>query len=715
MNETLFLDIESFSECDLRAAGPYVYAEHPSTELLLFAFAVDDGPVHVWDATVEPMPKTLASRINNPDVMVVVHNAGFERPVLSALLGMDTNPTRWHDTMAQAMTLALPASLEKLGDTVGLSDDQAKIKDGKRLVQKFCKPAPKNHRIRRHTRETDPEDWRLFIEYARMDVASMRDIYHRLPTWVYRGRERETWELDQRINDRGFYVDLELARRAIEAVDAAQYDLAHRVDELTGGAVSSPLRRDVWLRYVRDQLGVTLPDAREATLLAALEGDLPAQARELIQLRLKASRTSTAKYQAAIEATGADNRLRGGLQYYGASRTGRWSGRRLQAQNLPRPSMGDAGIAQAIDAIKHGAADLVHADVMQAASDCIRSLICATPGHKLVVSDLSNIEGRALAWQALEDWKLDAFAAFDRGEGPDLYKVTAGSILGKSPGDVTKDERQVMGKVPELALGFGGGVGAFQSMANIYGVDMGEYWPIIRNALPDDVLQRAQDAWNTRGKISGLPKDEWLASEAVKIAWRDRHPETVGYWRDCEDAVRSAILQPGADFRARRLVYRRYKQWLICRLPSGRCMIYPMPRIKQRTEPSVYGEIECVKCKGEGCAKCEQAGAFSQREVIQFRAVNYGGWRWETTYGGKLAQGATQAIARDVLREGLHAAEDAGYRPVMTVHDEIVCDPPECDDYTERGLSAMLATVPEWAQGMPLAAEGYESYRFKKD
>lgn len=701
----LYLDIETRSACDLRAAGSYRYAEDPTTEVTLFAYALDDEPVQVWDCLADPMPRDLRDALADEAIMRVAHNCQFERPVLRQRISTDDDPRRWHDTAAQARTLGLPASLEKLGEVVGLGEDQAKIKDGKRLVQKFAKPQ-KDSEYRDSF--TDPEDWRRFIEYARMDVDAMRSIYKRLPTWVYRGAERQVWELDQRINDRGFLVDTELANRAIETTQAEQQRLAERVAELTGGAVTSATQRDALLRYI-ERYGVDLPDMREQTLLAVLEDDgLPEVVRELVSIRLQASKTSTAKYQAAIDSACGDGRIRGGLQYFGA-RTGRWSGRRLQPQNLPRPSLSQPDIEQAVDAIKEGALDLITGDVMEACSSAIRSVITAPPGGRLVVSDLSNIEGRALAWQAQEQWKLQAFHAFDRDEGHDLYKVTAGQILGKHPTRIDKGERTAMGKVPELALGYAGGVGAFQSMAAIYGTRMADYLPTLRETLPADAMTAAEQAWQTRGKTSELDYDTWIASEAVKVAWRDRHPETVAYWHEAERAAMDAVRRPGRDFRSRRVVWRCHKHWLLAGLPSGRVLVYPFPRVKVVKRGSPYGDQECRSCGGAGCDQCEGFGAVKEQEQLQFKTASQG-WRVEWTYSGKLVENLTQAIARDVLAHGMMQAEAAGFRPVLSVHDEVVCE-----RGTESELSRILATPPDWCPDMPLAAEGYEAQRYRKD
>ena len=662
MTSALFLDIETRSRCDLKASGPYRYAEDPTTQVTLFAYALDDEPVQVWDCLAHPkMPPELRDALNDRGIMRVAHNCGFERPVLKVCLGVDDDPTRWHDTMAQAMTLGLPASLEQLGKVVGLGADEAKDKDGKRLIQRFAKPRKDGSFVEP---ADAPEDWRRFVEYARQDVDTMRRICERLPCWVYRGEERRVWELDQVINDRGFEVDTELARRAIEVTDAEQHRLAERVAEITDGAVTSATQRDALLRYI-ESCGVDLSNMQEQTLLAALrDEELPDVVRELVGIRLKASKTSTAKYQAFREAVCSDGRVKGTLVYYGA-RTGRWASRRPQIQNLPRPSLEQDEIEQAVDAIKDGTLDLITDDVMEACSSTIRSVITALTDGKLVVSDLSNIEGRALAWQAEEQWKVKAFHDFDNGEGHDLYKVTAGQILGKHPNQITKGERTAMGKVPELALGYAGGVGAFQSMASVYGTDMSQYLPTLRETLPADAMTAAEAGWNMRGRLSGIDYATWVASEAVKIAWRDRHPETVAYWSELERAAMNAVKRPGKDFKSRKIVWRCYKHWLLARLPSGRLLVYPFPRVKAVKRGSPYGEEECRNCGGARCSSCDGFGYVQEQEQLQFKTASKG-WRTEWTYSGKLAE---NCLAGDVL-----VLTERGWVRLDHIRDERVWD-----------------------------------------
>jgi DNA polymerase len=637
----LFMDLETFCETPLRN-GTSRYAE--GAEVLLTAYALGDDPVEV----VEGWPPALTSLAGSAE-KIVTHNARFDRTIL-AHQRVALPISKIHCTQAQARSVGLPGALDKLCDILGVPLDKAKEKQGKQLIQLFCKPRPKNRKERRATKATHPVEWARFVDYCRLDVEAMREVYQRLPSWNYTGFEREMWELDQAINERGFAVDLDLAGAAISAVAAEQKRLGKRTVEITDGAVGSTNQRDELLKHLLNECGVSLPDMQKGTLERRLNDEnLPDAARELIAIRLEASSTSVAKYQALVNGVSADGRLRGALEFCGAARTGRWSGRLFQPQNLPRPKHSNDDIEATIDALKGGVADVLFGDVIARCSSAIRGSIVAPEGKKLIVADLANIEGRVLAWLAGETWKLDAFRKYDEGQGPDLYLVTAAQILGKRVDQVTKAERQSTGKVPELACGFGGAVGAFETMARLYGLDISE-------------------------------------QEALRIvkAWRGRHPETVDLWYGLEARVKDAILSPGTTLAYGRLKVRRDGNWLRMVLPSGRALCYPSPRVE-------YGEI-----------------TYSGIDQYTRR------WDRIKTYGGKLVENATQATARDVLADAMLRAEKAGYSVVLSVHDELICETPDEPQWSADGLVEVMTMNPPWAEGLPLAAEGEEMRRYRK-
>jgi len=681
-------DTETYSEVPI-ANGTHAYAE--KAEVMLWAFAIDDGPVEVWDLTAgAPMPDALAAALADPDFVFTFHNSHFDRTVLRHC-GFEIPVSRVHDTMVKSLAHSLPGGLGKLCEIFDLPVDKAKDKDGRRLVPLFCKPHPekKGYYLRRATRETHPAEWAKFVEYARLDVEAMRAVDAKLPTWNCSSSERALWELDQAVNDRGFAVDVDMARAAIASVQVEQARLADRTQALTDGDVQAATQRDEMLRHITRAYGVMLPDMQQSTLERRInDPDLPAALRELLAIRLQASTTSTAKYQTLLRAVSKDGRRRGTLQFCGAARTGRWAGRLFQAQNLARPTMPSADIACGIDAVKAGCADLLFDRPLELLSNCLRGVIVAPPGRKLACAALANIEGRVLAWLAGEQWKLQAFRDYDAGEGPDLYKMAYAKSFGVSPDDVTKDQRQI-GKVQELALGYEGGVGAFVTFAAAYGIDLEAMAEQAFSAIPGDVLDEARSAleWTKReGRPTfGLSDRAWMVCDSFKRAWRYGHHATASFWRDLQDAARLAVQNPGRVFDCRRVSLRRDGAWLRIRLPSGRFLCYPGIRL------------------GEG-------------NKLSYMGVNQYTRQWARleTYGGKLAENITQAVARDVLADSMPRIEAAGYRTVLSVHDEPVTETPDTPEFNATHLSALMVVAPAWAEDLPLAAEGFEAARYRK-
>lgn len=701
---TLWFDCEAYSECDLKAHGTHRYAEHPSTEITVSQWAVDDGKPHVHDhgggcsRTSPGCRGDLRLLLENPSIEVVAHNSAFDRTLVRHCWGIDVPVERWRDTMVKALAHGLPGALGKIGPILGLEEGELKDKRGGELIQLFCKPRPKNSKLRRATRETHPKEWAEFLEYSRQDIISMRAIDRTLPQWNYKpgGAELQLWHLDQRINDRGFQVDLDLARAAIEATDTEKARLKRETHEATGGLVSAPSKRDDLLAFILAEHGVDLPDMKADTLRRRLEDpELPEGVKLLISIRLEATKTSTAKYQALVKATSADGRLRNTLQFAGALRTSRWAGRIFQPQNMPRPSEGFDGELQelAIDALKSGYA-LVDGDVMQLTSNCIRGAIVAPPGKKLCVADLANIEGRKLAWLAGEEWKLKAFADFDAGTGHDLYKLAYARSFNVDPEDVGKGMKRQIGKVMELGLGYEGGVAAFVTFAAVYKMDLGELAEAVHSTAPKQALARAykMHEWamkqaSMRKVANAMPQNIYVACETLKHAWREAHPATVALWAAASEGVKLAIENPGTTFDiGQHLKARRDGAWLRVRLPSGRYLCYLQPKV-------------------------DDTGQISYMGVSQYTRQ----WTRIKTYGGKLIENADQASSRDILASSMPRVEAAGYEIVLTVHDELLTETPDTDDYSSSALAGMMSTAPAWAAGLPLAAAGFETRRYRKD
>lgn len=653
----IFIDLETFNPVhDVREVGAHKYAEN--AEILICCFAIDDGPVHRIDWTPEVI------RCNAYDLLSelwafhrkAAHYAGFERAVLNRH-GFKSAPDDWDDTAVLALTAGLPAKMSTACALLGYEADEAKDKRGARLIQRFCKPAPSNHKADRYTRETHPDEWGEFIEYCAQDVEVCRRLWRDLPAWVY-AKERENWLLDQRINDRGLPIDTAFASAAVNTINAIRCELDAELSKLTGGAVPVAtevlaLRDWVMARGVRTD---SVDKAAVERLLA--DEDLPADVRRALQIRQQAGRASVAKYVSAAH-NSTDGRLYDSTQFYGANRTGRQAGRQLQPQNMARPKLKGREVEQARAALAKGTVDVLFADPIEAAASCVRTVIAAKPGKKIVAADLSNIEGRKLAWVAGEQWKLDAFRAYDEGTGPDLYKLAYARAFDLSVERIVDEERQV-GKVMELALGYQGSIGAFNQMAKAYGVN-----------LPDETVFD------------------------LVARWRDAHPATRGLWYAVEDAAIRAVSNPGKTFAVRMLrfqcvEYGRWR-WLLVRLPSGRLLCYFAPQL--------------VEVESRGAIKLQ----------LRYTGQVIGGhWSEIATYGGKLVENIIQASARDVLMHGMHAAEAEGYDIVLTVHDEIVCEVDDRPEYNPQDLSALMAAGPAWCEGLPLAAAGFESRYYKK-
>lgn len=357
---TLYFDLETYSEEPIKN-GTFKYAEHPTAEIMLAAWAYDEGEV-----TVDEFPSGdyIQALVDEADE-IVIHNSFFDRTCARIMLGVDIPLEKIVDTMAQALSHSLPGSLGTLCEVLGVDTDKAKDKAGKQLIQLFCKPRPKNTKTRRATKATHPVEWQRFVEYAALDIHAMRAVRKKLPAWNYpnNARERALWVLDQRINDRGIAIDMDLAEGAVAAIARAKKRLDARTAEGTGDEVSSATRRDALLRHILEWYDVDLPDMQKATLERRIEDpDLPEPVKELLRLRLMTATTSTAKYNALLRATAADGRLHGTLQYCGAGRTGRWAGRIFQPQNISRGVLSDTEVEFAIAAIKAGAADLIYDD-----------------------------------------------------------------------------------------------------------------------------------------------------------------------------------------------------------------------------------------------------------------------------------------------------------------------------------------------------------------
>ncbi|QEG06831.1 DNA polymerase I [Escherichia phage Schulenburg] len=720
----LYLDFETFSEADLKKVGSYAYAEHPTTEVLICTYAFDDEPVQVWDCTDgSDMPGDLHRALRrlvkpNSRIKMVWHNGSmFDRLIMKHCWGFDIPVSNTIDTMIWAFRHALPGSLDALCEVLGVSADNAKDKRGKALIQRFSKPTPKNYKIRRYTAETHLDEWALFIKYAVSDITAMREVFHKLPRWGNSEFEDRVLELDQLINDRGFKVDVALAEAAIEAVEKHKAQLQEEAQRKYGGSLTGkdflPILRELAPAH-------RIHNAQKSTLNDLLaDEDLPDDARMIIEMRLGAASTASTKYNPLLLGRSSDDRRRGCIQYGGAKRTLRFAGKGFQPQNLARGYYHDDELDKGISALLKGRAHR-RFDVAKLTASTVRSCIIPEAGHKFVVADYSNVEGRGLAWLAGEDDLIEVFV-----NGVDVYKKLASTVFNVSYDDVTKDQRQIA-KAMVLGLGYAGGVGAFVTFAKNLGLDLNDMTNILAGTFPDHIWAatargyewaRIQEAKRPPrpGEKDDRPsyildKKVWRTCDALKRMYREANPAIVQFWRDIEDAAMAAIRNPGKEFSAgpRGVKFSRNVEtdnngnkvagwWLRMTLPSGRVMSYPGVGLSVSKETDEDGKVSTnVRIKYQG-----------ENQLTRQ-------WGFQYTYSGKLVENCTQALCRDLLANALLKVEANGYPIVLHVHDEIICETPDSPEYNVAELERLMCELPDWAEGFPLVAEGAEMKRYAK-
>lgn len=718
----LHVDFETRSAVDLKKTGVHVYAEDPTTEIWCMAYAFGDDEPEMW-LPGEPVPAEVFDHVDAGGPLVA-HNAAFEitiwREILAARHGFPQAPAeQWRCTMAQAYAMALPGALGDAAGALGL--DQAKDLTGHRLMLSMAKPRkvigllPAKRKV---TDGPDADGWQEFIgadglplkirwwvdedrhdrlrEYCKQDIRTERALDKRL--LKLRPLEQKIWVLDQKINDRGVVVDELACQAAMDVVNRARIEVNLQMRHASNYEVNAATAVSQIIAFLLAR-GVEVPGLAKDQVTEMLgRDDLPEDCRQVLELRQKGSKMAVSKIQALLNGRSKDGRAKGLTQYHAAS-TGRWGGRRFQPQNLKRPDLKQDEIERLIRVLRSGnhgkdqdRYDLfcVFADdPIEALGDCTRALIGCPPGQIMGSADFSNIEGRVLAWLTGESWKVAAFRDFDSGAGPDLYKLAFSRSFGKTLDAITADDRQV-GKVQELALGYQGGPGAFQTMARGYGVDIGPRYDQILEQAEPTLVDEAFDAWETYGKSAGMSERNWIAAEVIKRAWRQAHPATVAFWSDIEAAAIRTVESPGTVFRLGKLRFRTAGSFLFMQLPSGRCLCYPYPKIKPTT--TSWGATK------------HQLTFFGQDTYTRK-------WGTTSTYGGKLTENAVQAIARDLLAEALLRLDDAGVEVVLHVHDEAVFYD---DEDVLAEVCRIMENLPSWAEGLPVAAAGWVGNRYRK-
>lgn len=628
------LDFETYSECDIRKAGAYAYADHPTTEVLCMAWAVDDGAPELWTPD-QPPPQRLFALIKGGGATVWAWNSFFEMCIWNLVLKWEEVPIeQWRDTAALAAAQAYPRALGKCGEALGLEGDAAKDKRGKILIQRCCKPY-------RGDRVIDKDLYAELYDYCLQDVVAEREIRRRLRN--LRGLENEVWETDQRINWRGVRLDEKSIENALEIIDKHTETLNAKVFQLTNGELDNTASRAKSLHWINAQ-GYQMDSYDKATVESALlDSDCPTPIKKFLEIRQALSKSSTKKYESMRSVLGRDGRAHGVLLYHGAA-TGRWAGRHFQPQNLPRPTIEDTDAA--IEQMNSRKPEDIDGEPMEALSSCLRGMLIASQDHRLMCADYSSIEARALAWLADHQAVLDVFR-----DGKDIYKFTASTMYRTPYNEVDKEQRFV-GKVATLALGYQGGVRAFQKMAEVYGADVDEY-------------------------------------QAIKIRndWRKANNPICMLWVNTERAARNAVSYKGQKYKAAKGEFKWVAGDLLFKLPSGRVLSFPEAKL-------VAGDRDMD---------------------LVYSGMNNHTHKWGEirAYGGSLVQSITQAVARDLLAESVLRLEKAGYLVVLHVHDEIVADVPK-DFGSLQEFERLMCELPNWAEGLPVDAEGYESERYRK-
>ena len=661
----LSVDVETYSSVNLADCGAYKYAESEDFEVLLFGYSVDFGEPEVIDlACGEDIPMEIVMMLFDPTVRKHAFNAAFEWITLSRYFKLTRKEQlawarQWHCTMIHAYYLGYAGNLDMVGKAVGLPEDKQKLATGKALIRYFSCPVKATKTNGGRTRNLphhDPEKWKLYKEYNRMDVVAETNIYMKLrgipvPDFIW-----EQWFTDLKINSRGVYVDTDLVYGALAIDEDVRKDQMYEFRQLTG--LANPASNTQLLSWVT-QHGVDMPNMQKATVADTLKrDDLPEEVREALELKKEVSKTSIKKYNKILDYLCDDNRIRGLLQFYGASTTGRYAGRGVQLQNLPRTYLNDIDTARAL-VKQHSSTgmEMLYDSVSDTLSQLIRTAFIPSPGNVLLDADFSAIEARVIGWLAGEEWVLEEF----RGAGK-IYEATASQMFGVPKEQIKKGTElyklRQQGKVAQLACSYGGGVAALTAMD-------------FNHEIPDDMKP-------------GLVKQ-----------WRAANPHIVAFWskleRACIDTIKSGTSHTINGRIRSHLVSSGGITYLQLELPNKRSIYYCEPHMTVNR----FGN--------------ESIGFYGKNQVT-------GKWEKQETYSGKIAENVTQSVARDLLAESIERLEANGFEILFHIHDEVVIDygGGDADEALEK-VYALMSEVPKWAKGLPMAADGWVGAYFKKD
>lgn len=652
---TLHIDLETFSDIDITRAGLYRYVQSPAFEILLFAYSYDYEPVRIIDLAMgEQIPAGIVQDLNNLNVKKTAHNAAFEINCLQRYF--QTEICQWHCTMVHAYYCGLPGQLGQLGKALGLPESRQKMAVGKQLIKYFCSPCTptkSNYGRTRNRWYHDKQKWELFKRYCIRDVETEMEIHKILERHPLPETEHFNWVLDQYINLNGAAVDQELISGALAISDQVQGELSGRAKEITG--LENPNSVAQLKQWIQENSSLELEDLKKQTVaevLADKSGD--ELVKEVLRIRKELGKTSVKKYEAMNTCMCEDGRIRGLLQFYGANRTGRWAGRLVQIQNLPRNYTGTLDTArELVKKRQTEALRAIYGNVPDILSQLIRTAFVPRPGHKFLVADFSAIEARVLSWLAGEQWRLDVFKTHGK-----IYEASASAMFGVDIDLIRKGNPEYAlrgkGKIAELALGYQGGKGSLVSMGAL---NMG----LTEEELPDIVRR-----------------------------WRNSNRRIVDFWHTVERYALDTVRHGTAGYMPCGIIFDRDEDYLSIVLPSGRRLYYYKPEIR-------------INDLG--------------RDAIHFRGVDQKTKKWGTisTYGGKLTENIVQAVSRDLLANSLMNLYRAGFVIDFHIHDEVILEAPEDSGRTLEEAVGCMCLLPGWAVGLPLNADGFESHYYKKD
>lgn len=661
----LSIDLETYSSVPIRESGAQKYIESPDFEILLFAFSLDDAPVQIIDlATGEVIPPWLIEALTSSDYIKHAYNASFEFNCLSKAF-RPMIPSQWRCTMFHGLYCGYTAGLEATGAAMGLPSDKQKLGIGKSLIRYFCVPCAPTKANGQRTRNYphhDPDKWQTFKSYCVQDVVTEKEIEKRLSAFPVPDWLQKQWETDLVINNRGVAVDMEFVKGALYMGEKVRTELTAEAAQLSGLANPNSVKQlATWLNEEIADEEVT--DMRKETVARLLEKETNSESvQRMLEIRQELGKTSTKKYNAIESCVCADGKIRGLLQFYGANRTGRWAGRLVQVQNLPRTYTEPLELARDLVRVRNtDGLRLIYGSVPDTLSQLIRTALISSPGHVLIDADFSAIEARVISWLAREEWRLEVFRSHGK-----IYEASASQVFGVPLERIKKGnpeyELRARGKVAELALGYQGGVGAMRRMDSGHKLD----------SLSDAEMQEIVDKWrDTNSKIRQL-------------------------WYDMNDAAIQVISSGGCVcvrglWLAREYDYSQGTYCMSILLPSGRKLYYVSPSIGQNK----WGNPS-----------------------ITYRGVNdKNKWGVIETYGGKLVENCVQAIARDCLAAAIDRLEAKGFPVVFHVHDEVIIDMPPFgteDAMLDTVVSIMSGPIP-WARDLPLGADGWVGDFYRKD